>query len=165
MSVAVGARMNRSYAAVVLAFFLLSSVGCQAEPTPEDEDVEASAAALGEQIVLSDAVLIIDGVSIPVTATASYQANVKFPEITLTVSGDEMTLAEWDVAVDDKSGTMVGEIEGVDPVQKKRRRATFSGACVTEVKLDDLDANNNKKPYQITYRVPQSQFTIVDESV
>lgn len=29
--------------------------------------------------------------------------------------------------------------------QSARRRATFSGAAVTEVKLDDLDANNNKK--------------------
>jgi hypothetical protein len=29
--------------------------------------------------------------------------------------------------------------------QSARRRATFSGACVTEVKLDGLDANNNKK--------------------
>ena len=28
--------------------------------------------------------------------------------------------------------------------QSARRRATFSGACVTEVKLDDLDANSNK---------------------
>ena len=27
--------------------------------------------------------------------------------------------------------------------QSKRRRATFSGGSVTEVKLDDLDANNN----------------------
>jgi hypothetical protein len=29
--------------------------------------------------------------------------------------------------------------------QSARRRATFSGASVSEVKLDDLDANNNKK--------------------
>ena len=29
--------------------------------------------------------------------------------------------------------------------QSKRRRATFSGGLVTEVKLDDLDANDTKK--------------------
>jgi hypothetical protein len=29
----------------------------------------------------------------------------------------------------------------------ERRRATFAGASVTEVKFDDMDANNNKKSY------------------
>lgn len=30
--------------------------------------------------------------------------------------------------------------------QSKRRRATFGGASVTEVKFDDLDAGGSKKP-------------------
>lgn len=30
--------------------------------------------------------------------------------------------------------------------QSSRRRATFAGGSVTEVKLDDLDAGNNIKP-------------------
>lgn len=30
--------------------------------------------------------------------------------------------------------------------QSQRRRATFAGGSVTEVKFDDLDAGGNKKP-------------------
>lgn len=52
------------------------------------------------------------------------------------------------VASADSGTTTVGPTSGESSdtvAQKERRRATFSGACVTEVKLDDLDANNNKK--------------------
>jgi hypothetical protein len=49
--------------------------------------------------------------------------------------------------------TVVAEAKG-------KRRATFAGATVTEVKLDDLDANNSKKPMQVTVTIVPK--TIVD---
>ena len=58
------------------------------------------------------------------------------------------------VASADPGTTTVGPTaEGSTPgtsdgdSQSKRRRATFSGGIVTEVKLNDVDANNNKNPY------------------
>lgn len=35
---------------------------------------------------------------------------------------------------------------GTSDGQSERRRATFGGASITEVKLDDMDANSDKKP-------------------
>ena len=54
------------------------------------------------------------------------------------------------VASADPNTTAVGESAEATPPSasdgdylSKRRRATFSGACVTEVKVADFDANNN----------------------
>jgi hypothetical protein len=47
---------------------------------------------------------------------------------------------------------------GVQELAGEKRRATFSGASVTEVKFDDLDANSNKG-VKITLALPPSAST------
>jgi len=54
----------------------------------------------------------------------------------------------WRQDIIEKSGAIVL----ADSNFVEKRRATFTNACVTEVKVDDLDANNNKKPCQLTYK-------------
>jgi hypothetical protein len=57
--------------------------------------------------------------------------------------------AIWRKDVIEKSGAIIL----ADMNFKERRRATFTGGCVEEVKYDDLDANGGgKKPYQMTYK-------------
>lgn len=52
------------------------------------------------------------------------------------------------------SSVSQGSIEKkVEAQAKGKRRATFTNALVTEVKLDDLDANDNKKPMRVTVTV------------
>lgn len=47
-----------------------------------------------------------------------------------------------------------GSIEKkVEAQAKGKRRATFTNALITEIKLDDLDANDNKKPMRATVTV------------
>lgn len=53
----------------------------------------------------------------------------------------------WRQSVVERNGAIIL----ADMNFKERRRVNFSGACVTELKLDDLDATNGKKPYQMTY--------------
>ena len=81
--------------------------------------------------------------------------NVEYGDCTVTVGLSECSQQQldwvgaiWRKDVIKKSGAIIL----ADMNFKEHRRATFSGACVTEVKLDDLDANNNKKPYQLTYK-------------
>jgi hypothetical protein len=54
----------------------------------------------------------------------------------------------WRKTVIEKSGAIIL----ADQDFKERRRATFTGASVTECKLDDLDANNNKSMYKMQYK-------------
>jgi hypothetical protein len=98
-----------------------------------------------------------DSVDMPVASdyiTKKAIGNVEYGDCQITTGLSECQqqldwiAAIWRKDVIEKSGAIIL----ADMNFKERRRATFSGACVTEVKLDDLDANNNKKPYQLSYK-------------
>jgi hypothetical protein len=56
-------------------------------------------------------------------------------------------IASADTGTTTVGPTAEGSAPGTsDGDQSKRRRATFSGGIITEVKLDDVHANDNKKP-------------------
>jgi hypothetical protein len=136
---------------VPLVFFALTPACVTDDPSSDLEATLERESAVDAELLLSDAVLVVDGKTFPIARTPTrHQANVKFGDITIEISGDERNFNDW---LDLSDGGLVdGEIVGVD-AKKERRRATFTGAQVTEVKLEDLDANNNKKPYTLTYRL------------
>lgn len=81
--------------------------------------------------------------------------NVEYSDCSITtgISESQQQLdwiaAIWRKDVIEKSGAIIL----ADQNFKERRRCTFAGASVVEVKIDDLDANGGgKKPCQLTYK-------------
>lgn len=99
-----------------------------------------------------------EAVDMPVASdfiTKKAIGNVEYGNTTITTGLSEAqqqldwVASVWRKSVMEKSGAVIL----ADMNFKERRRVTFANALVTEVKLDDLDANNNKKPYQMTYAI------------
>jgi len=80
-------------------------------------------------------------------------------KLTVDRTGSE-AIWQW-IAASINSGPTEKKIEGQ---AKGRRRAVFTGAHITEVKFDDLDANAGKKPMRVVVTiVPKQVVAVADD--
>lgn len=103
-----------------------------------------------------------DSVDMPAASdyiTKKSIGNVEYTSCSVTIGMSdcrqqiEWISSIWNKNVMEQSGAIILS----DHNFKERRRAEFTNALIEEVKWDDCDANNNKKPYQMTYKfAPES---------
>lgn len=87
-------------------------------------------------------------------------ANLQYGDCTVVMNlSDVQPQLEWLAGLWRKSLLeRDGAIILADMNFKERRRAAFAGAVVTQIALDDLNAAENKSPYQVTYSFAPSQL-------